>query len=177
MTFPPVHAPLPTSLSQTAQLTVFLEEARPGGNSSTIGLIVEGTRSFSLVPGLTYRIHCRSAAGFGGLSDIWQDSEGNTIVLMDPVPVLNFTETAVYSIQQSSDTNERSLVLQSFSESSTGTYVCHTDEDGGTDAVLMIGAGECGIEILCNCVDFQPGIVPGRLHHRIGPRPAHIHDQ
>ena len=155
MTFPPVHVPLPTSLTHTAQLTVILEETRPGGNSPTIGLVVEGTRSFNLVPGLTYRIHCRSAAAFGGLSDVWQDGEGNTIVMMDPVPVLNFIETAVYSIQRSSDTNERSLVLQSFSESSTGTYICRTDEDGGTDAVLMIGAGECDIEVVCNCVDFQ----------------------
>ena len=140
-----------------------LEETRPGGNSPTIRLVVEGTRSFNLVPGLTYRIHCRSAAGFGGLSDVWQDGEGNTIVMMDPVPVLNFTETAVYSIQRSSDTNERSLVLQSFSESSTGTYVCRTDVDGGTDAVLMIGAGECGIEVLCMAL-YLEGCITALVH-------------
>ena len=104
-------------------------------------LIVEETRVFDLVPGLTYRIHCRSLLGFGSLFNVWQDGGGTAIGVRNPAPALDFDETAVYSAQRNpNNTNEWSLVLQSFSQSSTGTYVCA--EEGGTDAVLQIGMSE-----------------------------------
>ena len=108
-------------------------------------LIVDEARSFNLVPGFTYRILCRSSVGFGGLLNVWQDDGGNGITIMTPAPELNFDQTAVYSTQlDAGDANEWSLVLQSFSGSSTGTYVCQTEE-GTTNATLVIGEGECSV--------------------------------
>ena len=112
------------------------------GTDPTVVLIVDEARSFNLVPGLTYRIHCRSLVGFGGLSEVWQDGEGNAIEIMSPAPALDFDQTAVYSTLRNPDnTNEWSLVLQSFSQSSTGTYVCRSAEE----AVLVIGMSECNV--------------------------------
>ena len=105
-------------------------------------LVVSEARTFSLVPGFTYQINCRSLVGFGGLANVWQDGEGNGITIMTPAPELDFDQPAVYSTQRDpADANVWSLVLQSFSESDTGTYVCQTEE-GGTNATLVIGAGE-----------------------------------
>ena len=127
----------------TAQLTVVVEEARATGTSPQMVLIVEEMRVFDLAPGLTYRIHCRSVVGFGGLSGVWQDGEGTAIETRNPAPALDFDEAAVYSTPRNPDsTNEWSLVLQSFSQNGTRTYVCPSAEEGGTDAVLQIGMSE-----------------------------------
>lgn len=112
------------------QLSITLQEPDNVLNRFPVRLqLLDGSRSFSLVPGRTYTVNCLSMMGFEG-SMVWLDGNEEPIPVLEPDQDPPSNTTQPYArLTMAGSMNEWSLLLQNFNENMVGTYICRRTEE------------------------------------------------